>query len=52
MKLVEIIRDADTSDETFNATKTLAERFGKTVVCSRDYAEFIVNRILTFTVVG
>lgn len=46
MKLVEIIRGADTSDETFNATKTLAERFGKTVVCSQDYSGFIVNRIL------
>ncbi|KAI3789604.1 hypothetical protein L2E82_02404 [Cichorium intybus] len=46
MKLVEIIRGAQTSDETFNATKTLAERFGKTVVCSQDYAGFIVNRIL------
>lgn len=46
MKLVEIIRGADTSDETFNATKTLAERFGKTTVCSQDYAGFIVNRIL------
>ncbi|XP_021843661.2 uncharacterized protein [Spinacia oleracea] len=46
MKLVEIIRGADTSDETFSATKTLAERFGKTVVCSKDYSGFIVNRIL------
>lgn len=46
MKLVEIIRGADTSDKTFKATKTLAERFGKTVVCSRDYSGFIVNRIL------
>lgn len=46
MKLVEIIRGADTSDETFNATKTLAERFGKTIVCSQDYPGFIVNRIL------
>ncbi|PWA36748.1 3-hydroxyacyl-CoA dehydrogenase family protein [Artemisia annua] len=46
MKLVEIIRGADTSDETFNATKKLAERFGKIVVCSKDYSGFIVNRIL------
>ncbi|KAH9802583.1 3-hydroxyacyl-CoA dehydrogenase family protein [Citrus sinensis] len=46
MKLVEVIRGADTSDETFRATKALAERFGKTVVCSQDYAGFIVNRIL------
>ncbi|PQP94862.1 uncharacterized protein Pyn_37260 [Prunus yedoensis var. nudiflora] len=46
MKLVEIVRGADTSDETFDATKALAERFGKTVICSRDFAGFVVNRIL------
>ncbi|KAJ0264126.1 3-hydroxyacyl-CoA dehydrogenase family protein [Hirschfeldia incana] len=46
MKLVEIIRGADTSEETFLATKSLAERFGKITVCSQDYAGFIVNRIL------
>ncbi|XP_022734812.1 uncharacterized protein LOC111288261 [Durio zibethinus] len=46
MKLVEIVRGADTSDETFDATKALAERFGKTVICSQDYSGFIVNRIL------
>lgn len=46
MKLVEIIRGADTSDETFNATKALAERFGKIVICSQDFSGFIVNRIL------
>lgn len=46
MRLVEIIRGADTSDATFSTTKSLAERFGKTVICSRDYPGFIVNRIL------
>ncbi|XP_021287593.1 uncharacterized protein LOC110419044 [Herrania umbratica] len=46
MKLVEIVRGADTSDETFHATKALAERFGKTIICSQDYSGFIVNRIL------
>ncbi|EYU44961.1 hypothetical protein ABFS82_13G072400 [Erythranthe guttata] len=46
MKLVEIIRGATTSDNTFNATKSLAERFGKKVICSQDYSGFIVNRIL------
>ncbi|GMY31856.1 3-hydroxybutyryl-coa dehydrogenase [Fagus crenata] len=46
MKLVEIVRGADTSDETFDVTKALAERFGKTVICSQDYSGFIVNRIL------
>ncbi|TXG66873.1 hypothetical protein EZV62_008148 [Acer yangbiense] len=46
MKLVEIVRGADTSDETFSVTKALAERFGKIVICSQDYSGFIVNRIL------
>ncbi|XP_047341566.1 probable 3-hydroxybutyryl-CoA dehydrogenase [Impatiens glandulifera] len=46
MKLVEIIRGADTSDDTYNITKALAERLGKTVICSNDYPGFIVNRIL------
>ncbi|KAL3508693.1 hypothetical protein ACH5RR_028094 [Cinchona calisaya] len=46
MKLVEIIRGADTSDGTYNVTRVLAERFGKTVICSNDYPGFIVNRIL------
>lgn len=46
MKLVEIIRGADTSNETFSAIKALAERFGKTIVCSQDFSGFIINRIL------
>jgi 3-hydroxybutyryl-CoA dehydrogenase len=46
MKLVEIINGLETSPETFQATKALAERMGKTVVVSRDMPGFIVNRIL------
>ncbi|XP_057457310.1 uncharacterized protein LOC130748165 [Lotus japonicus] len=46
MKLIEIVRGADTSDETFAATKALSERLGKTVITSQDYSGFIVNRIL------
>ncbi|KAL3638424.1 hypothetical protein CASFOL_017795 [Castilleja foliolosa] len=46
MKLVEIIRGANTSDDTFNATKVLAERLGKKIICSQDFSGFIVNRIL------
>jgi len=46
MKLVEIIRGAQTSDETYAATKALAERMGKTTVLSTDFPGFIVNRIL------
>ena len=46
MKLVEVIRGLETSDETFRAVKDVAEKMGKTVVCSQDYPGFIVNRIL------
>jgi len=46
MKLVEIIRGAQTSDDTYAATKALAEKLGKTTVLSRDFPGFIVNRIL------
>ena len=46
MKLVELIRALQTSEETFAATRTLAERMGKTVVVSKDMPGFIVNRML------
>jgi 3-hydroxybutyryl-CoA dehydrogenase len=46
MQLVEIIRGAATSDETYRRTRALAERMGKTCVTSRDFPGFIVNRIL------
>ncbi|HLV61140.1 MAG TPA: 3-hydroxybutyryl-CoA dehydrogenase [Fredinandcohnia sp.] len=46
MKLVEIIRGAQTSDETYAETKALAEKMGKVTVLSRDFPGFIVNRIL------
>jgi len=46
MQLVEIIRGAATSEETYRRTRALAEAMGKTCVTSRDYPGFIVNRIL------
>ena len=46
MKLVEIIRGLATNDETFNITKELAEKMGKTVAEANDYPGFISNRIL------
>ena len=46
MKLVEVIRGLDTSDETTDATTALAERLGKTPVEAEDYPGFIANRIL------
>ena len=46
MKLVEIIRGIATSDETYNTTKELAEKFGKVPVEVEDYPGFVSNRIL------
>jgi len=46
MKLVEIIRGLATSDETYEAVNTAAEKMGKTTVLSRDIPGFIVNRVL------
>ncbi len=46
MKLVEVIRALTTSDETFQITWDLAEKFGKTPAEASDYPGFIANRIL------
>ncbi|AZR74059.1 3-hydroxybutyryl-CoA dehydrogenase [Anoxybacter fermentans] len=46
MKLVEVIRGAVTSDETFNFVKELAESLGKTPVEVKEAPGFVVNRIL------
>jgi 3-hydroxybutyryl-CoA dehydrogenase len=46
MRLVEIIRGLATSQETYEATRTLAERLGKNTMTAEDFPGFIVNRIL------
>jgi len=46
MQLVEIIRGLQTSEDTFNAVKSLAEKMGKTPVEANDFPGFISNRIL------
>jgi 3-hydroxybutyryl-CoA dehydrogenase len=46
MQLVEIIRGLQTSQETFNAVKSLVEKMGKTPVEANDFPGFISNRIL------
>jgi len=46
MKLVEIIRGAATSDETYGATRELAEAMGKTAVEVNDSPGFVSNRVL------
>ena len=46
MKLVEVIRGLQTSQETFDATMALARSLGKEPVPAADFPGFIANRIL------
>jgi 3-hydroxybutyryl-CoA dehydrogenase len=46
MKLVEIIKGLETSEETFHATRDLTLKLGKTPVPANDFPGFIANRIL------
>jgi len=46
MKLVEVIRGAATSAETFETVRALSERLGKTPLECQDYPGFISNRVL------
>jgi len=46
MKLVEIIKGLATSEDTFQVTRDLALKLGKTPVPANDFPGFIANRIL------
>lgn len=46
MKLCELIRGLQTSDEAFAAVEAAAQKMGKETVVAEDYPGFIVNRIL------
>ena len=46
MKLVEVIRGLATSNQTFEVTWQLCEKFGKTAAEANDFPGFIANRIL------
>ena len=46
MKLVEIIRSAATSDETYDQVRALSEKLGKTPLECNDYPGFVSNRVL------
>jgi 3-hydroxybutyryl-CoA dehydrogenase len=46
MKLVEIVRALQTSDETYQLTRAMADRMGKTLITTKDMPGFIVNRML------
>lgn len=45
MKLVEVIRGLDTSDETYAAIEGLARRMGKEVCTANDFPGFITTRL-------
>jgi 3-hydroxybutyryl-CoA dehydrogenase len=47
MKLVEIVRALDTSDETVTAVTQFAQRLGKHAIETKDRSGFIVNFLLT-----
>lgn len=46
MKLVEIVKATQTSDETYKLVRAAAEKMGKTCTVSNDAPGFLVNRIL------
>ena len=46
MNLIEIIRGVETSDETYETTRELAERLGKEPIEVEDFPGFAVNRLL------
>jgi len=46
LKLVEVVRGLQTSEETLNRVRTLAERMGKTPVDVADAPGFVANRVL------
>jgi 3-hydroxybutyryl-CoA dehydrogenase len=46
MRLLEIIRGLETTDETIAAAKAAGDRLGKVTIVSKDSVGFIVNRLL------
>lgn len=46
MKLIELIRGYNTSQETFDTVKAISEKLGKVPVEVNDYPGFVANRIL------
>jgi 3-hydroxybutyryl-CoA dehydrogenase len=46
MKLIEIVRGLETSDETFRTTRTLCERLGKTPIEAKDFPGFVSSRLI------
>lgn len=52
MRLIEVVRGVETSDETVDTVLALAERFGKeTIVCQKDTQGFLTSRLIMILVV-
>jgi 3-hydroxybutyryl-CoA dehydrogenase len=52
MKLIEIVRGLETSDETLQTAVDLAHRYGKeTVICKKDTPGFITSRLIALFMV-
>lgn len=46
MKLLEIIRTPETTDDTYNTIRNFGEKIGKTCIVCKDTPGFVVNRLL------
>lgn len=46
MRLLEIIRTNETSDQTYNLMRTFGEKIGKSCITCKDTPGFVVNRLL------
>ena len=46
MKLVEIVKSVNTSDETVEKIRAFGEKIGKKIILAKDYPGFTVNRVL------
>jgi 3-hydroxybutyryl-CoA dehydrogenase len=52
MRLIEIVRGVETSDQTLAEMQKLAERYGKeTIVCQKDTQGFLTSRLIMILVV-
>lgn len=46
MKLLEVIKTSETSDETYQAVMKFGKKIGKTCITCKDTPGFVVNRLL------
>jgi 3-hydroxybutyryl-CoA dehydrogenase len=52
MRLIEVVRGLETSDETLRTTLDLAQRYGKeTIVCKKDTQGFVTSRLIALLMI-